>query len=86
MLYDGLKTLDFEVYGGKNSPYLWCRTPKGMKSWEFFDLLLAECQIVCTPGVGFGEGGEGFVRFSAFSKREDCKEAIKRIQQKKIEK
>ena len=86
MLYDGLKTLDFEVYGGKNSPYLWCRTPKGMKSWEFFDLLLAECQIVCTPGVGFGEGGEGFVRFSAFSKREDCKEAIKRIQKKKIEK
>lgn len=69
----------FEVYGGKNSPYVWMKIPNNMTSWEYFDYLLENKQVVCTPGVGFGIGGEGFVRLSAFSSLEDTKEGIKRI-------
>ena len=79
IIADGLRSKGLEVYGGKNAPYIWCRTPEGMSSWAFFDHLLNDCQVVCTPGVGFGASGEGYVRFSAFSKREDCTEALKRI-------
>lgn len=75
----GLAALGYEVFGGKNAPYIWCKTPNGMGSWEFFDLLLQQCQIVCTPGVGFGDAGQGFVRFSAFSDRKDVEEALKRM-------
>jgi LL-diaminopimelate aminotransferase len=50
-----------------------------MDSWAFFDLLLHQCQIVCTPGVGFGDSGQGFVRFSAFSNRNDVEEALRRL-------
>lgn len=79
LLYDGLREMGYAVYGGKNAPYIWCKTPNGLSSWEFFDLLLERCQVVCTPGVGFGNSGEGYVRFSAFSKREDCLEALQRM-------
>lgn len=79
MLLKGLREMGYEVYGGKNAPYIWCRVPKGYTSWSFFDRLLNECQIVCTPGAGFGPAGEGYVRFSAFSKREDCEEALSRM-------
>lgn len=79
LISDGLRQMGFEVFGGKNAPYIWCRTPDGMSSWAFFDILLNRCQVICTPGVGFGASGEGFVRFSAFSKREDCEEALQRI-------
>ena len=75
----GLTDAGYTVYGGKNAPYIWCKTPDKMGSWEFFDLLLNQCQIVCTPGVGFGPSGEGFVRFSAFSNRQNCEEALLRI-------
>jgi len=84
LLLDGLKDLGFEVYGGKNAPYIWCRVPEGMDSWSFFDRLLLNCQVVCTPGAGFGPAGEGYVRFSAFSKREDCQEALKRMKSERI--
>ena len=80
LLANGLRNIGYEVHGGKNAPYIWCRTPNNMSSWAFFDLLLNECQVVCTPGVGFGPAGEGYVRFSAFSNRKDCEEALKRIQ------
>ena len=80
LLSQGLRDLGFEVYGGKNAPYIWCRVPKGYTSWSFFDCLLNNCQIVCTPGAGFGPSGEGYVRFSAFSNRKDCEEALKRLQ------
>lgn len=80
LLLDGLRNMGYEVYGGKNAPYIWCRTPNNMSSWTFFDLLLNKYQVVCTPGVGFGPAGEGYVRFSAFSNRKDCEEALKRIQ------
>jgi LL-diaminopimelate aminotransferase len=84
LLLDGLKDLGFEVYGGKNAPYIWCHVPEGMDSWSFFDRLLLNCQVVCTPGAGFGPAGEGYVRFSAFSKREDCQEALKRMKSERI--
>lgn len=79
IIRDGLSALGYAVYGGENAPYIWCKTPKKTGSWEFFDILLNQCQIICTPGVGFGDAGEGFVRFSAFSKRADIEEALKRM-------
>lgn len=79
ILLNGLRDLGYEVYGGTNAPYIWCRVPQGYSSWSFFDYLLDTCQVVCTPGAGFGPCGEGYVRFSAFSKREDCEEALKRL-------
>lgn len=77
----GLQNLGYEVYGGDNSPYIWCRAPHGWDSWTFFDYLLQRCQIVCAPGVGFGDSGEGYVRFSAFSRPEVCTEALQRLKQ-----
>ena len=79
ILSEGLRALGYEVFGGKNAPYIWCKTPDNMDSWAFFDLLLHQCQIVCTPGVGFGDSGQGFVRFSAFSNRNDVEEALLRM-------
>ncbi|MCR5050058.1 MAG: LL-diaminopimelate aminotransferase [Paludibacteraceae bacterium] len=79
LLLDGLRELGYEVYGGKNAPYIWCRVPQGYDSWSFFDHLLNDCQVVCTPGAGFGPAGEGYVRFSAFSPREACVEALERM-------
>ena len=69
----------FTVYGGINSPYIWLKIPKGMNSWEFFEKLLNEAAVVGTPGVGFGKCGEGFFRLTAFSSKEDTKEAVDRI-------
>lgn len=65
--------------GGKNSPYIWMRCPNGYSSWEFFDKLLEEANVVGTPGVGFGINGEGFFRFTAFGDRENTIEAMKRL-------
>lgn len=65
--------------GGKNAPYIWMKCPEGMKSWEFFDYLLQEIQVVGTPGEGFGASGEGYFRFSTFGSPEDTKEAAERI-------
>jgi len=65
--------------GGKNAPYIWMKCPRGMKSWEFFDYLLKEIQVIGTPGVGFGENGEGYFRFTAFGGSEETKTAAQRI-------
>lgn len=65
--------------GGKNSPYIWLRCPKNMGSWEFFDYLLNNAQVVGTPGAGFGKNGEGFFRLTAFGSREVTEEAVARI-------
>ena len=65
--------------GGKNSPYIWLRCPGNMKSWEFFDWLLENCGVVGTPGVGFGECGEGYFRLTAFGDAEKTKVAAERI-------
>jgi len=68
------------VYGGVNAPYVWVKTPDGLSSWEYFDFLLKEKNIVTTPGAGFGASGEGYVRFSAFGSRENTIEAMKRLE------
>lgn len=79
ILSEGLRNLGYEVWGGKNAPYIWCKTPDKMGSWDFFDSLLQRCQVVCTPGAGFGPSGEGYIRFSAFSKRDEVEEALQRM-------
>ena len=76
-----LEKLDINVYGGDNAPYLWLKTPDGLSSWDFFDKMLYEANVVVTPGVGFGPSGEGFVRLTAFGDEENCLEAMKRIKQ-----
>ena len=76
---DELEKVGFTVYGGVNSPYIWLKTPNNMKSWDFFDKLLNEAAVVGTPGVGFGDCGEGFFRLTAFSSKEDTVEAVDRI-------
>lgn len=71
--------LGFEVFGGENAPYIWLKTPDGMPSWKFFDRMLYEAHVVCTPGVGFGPSGEGYARFTAFGEHEQCMEAMERL-------
>ena len=78
-IYDGLLDAGFECYGGVHSPYIWLRVPEGKTSWEFFDELLNRCQVVGTPGSGFGPAGEGYFRLTAFGNYEKTIEAIERI-------
>ena len=73
------ENLGIDVYGGENAPYLWLKTPKNLSSWDFFDKMLYEANVVVTPGVGFGPSGEGFVRLTAFGDQENCLEAMNRI-------
>lgn len=75
----GLKELGIWFTGGENSPYIWLKCPNGMKSWEFFDYLLENAQVVGTPGAGFGVNGEGFFRLTAFGSAEVTKDAVERI-------
>jgi LL-diaminopimelate aminotransferase len=70
------------VYGGENAPYVWVKTPSGLTSWDFFDKLLQTCNVVGTPGSGFGAAGEGYFRISAFNSRENVNEAMRRIIEK----
>ena len=79
IIADGLSKLGIKYSGGKNSPYIWLKTPKGLGSWEFFNKLLEECQVVGTPGVGFGKCGEGYFRLTAFGQRENIVEAVGRL-------
>ena len=74
-----LRSLGYEVYGGENAPYIWMKTPGGLSSWQYFNLLLEEANVVCTPGIGFGPSGEGYVRFTAFNTRENTEKALGRI-------
>lgn len=78
-LKTALKDAGYTVYGGENAPYIWLKTPHGLSSWEFFDLLLNKARIVGTPGSGFGPNGEGFFRLTAFGTYENSVEAIERI-------
>jgi LL-diaminopimelate aminotransferase len=79
MIRARLTAAGFVVYGGENAPYVWIKTPGAATSWEFFDRLLKETHVVCTPGSGFGASGEGFIRLSAFNSRENVDEAMGRI-------
>ena len=80
LLRTTLSRLGFKVYGGENAPYVWMRTPGGRSSWKFFEEMLYGAHVVCTPGVGFGPSGEGYVRFTAFGNREKTEEALARIE------
>lgn len=79
IITNALSKLDIWLTGGNNSPYIWLKCPNDMSSWEFFDLLLNDYNIVGTPGAGFGENGEGFFRLSAFGKKENIIKAMKRF-------
>ena len=74
-----LQALGVWFVGGNNSPYLWMKCPNGMDSWSFFDALLAEAQVVGTPGVGFGHNGEGYFRLTAFGDQAKTKDAMQRM-------
>ncbi len=78
-IFNGLKEAGYTVSGGVNSPYIWLKTPNGMSSWEFFDCLLERVNVVGTPGSGFGPGGEGYFRLTAFGSYENTVEAVDRI-------
>lgn len=79
VLMEALDAAGIRYWGGKNAPYIWMECPDGMKSWDFFDMLLNEIQVVGTPGEGFGACGEGFFRLSSFGNPEDTRIAAERI-------
>ncbi len=79
VIYKGLKNAGYSVSGGINAPYVWLKTPDKMTSWEFFDKLLHEANVVGTPGSGFGAHGEGYFRLSAFGSHENTIKAVERI-------
>ncbi len=84
ILSEAIGKLGLWHIGGENSPYIWFKCPKGMTSWEMFDFLLREANIVCTPGSGFGESGEGFIRLSSFAAHEEALYAAQRLKELKI--
>ena len=77
---EGIESLGLAFYGGVNAPYLWVKTPGDMSSWDFFEKMLQEAQVVGTPGSGFGPSGEGYIRLSAFGHRSDIEEAVQSLQ------
>ncbi len=79
ILREGLSEAGLQVFGGINAPYIWVKTPDGLSSWDFFNILLERLHIVVTPGVGFGPSGEGYVRLTAFSSHEATLQSVERI-------
>jgi LL-diaminopimelate aminotransferase len=79
IIREGLEKAGYTVFGGVNAPYIWLKTPDNMGSWEFFDKLMKEAEIVGTPGAGFGASGEGYFRLTAFGTRENTERAVERI-------
>lgn len=82
IMREALAENGFKVRGGTDAPYLWVKTPEGTGSWEFFEQLLTQARIVCTPGAGFGPAGEGYIRLTAFGRREDCETAMQRLKER----
>jgi LL-diaminopimelate aminotransferase len=82
IIRDRLSASGLNVYGGVNAPYVWVQIPNGLSSWDFFDKLLQNCNVVGTPGSGFGSAGEGYFRISAFNSRVNVEEAMHRIAEK----
>jgi LL-diaminopimelate aminotransferase len=83
VLRQGAKKAGLKVFGGVNAPYIWARTPKNVTSWQAFDKVLNEANVVITPGSGFGSKGEGFFRISAFNSRANAEEVARRLQELK---
>ena len=80
VLVAGAKAAGLTVHGGANAPYIWAQTPKGVTSWEAFDRILKDANVVITPGSGFGSKGEGYFRISAFNSRANAEEVARRLQ------
>jgi LL-diaminopimelate aminotransferase len=79
VLRKGLEQSGYTMYGGVNAPYIWMRIPGGTSSWDFFDYLLEKAQVVVTPGSGFGQSGEGYVRLSALATPDNVVRAVERL-------
>lgn len=79
VIREGLTSAGFECFGGVNAPYIWVKTPNGMGSWDFFDLVLDRAHVATTPGSGFGPSGEGYIRLTAFGEAEATREAVERV-------
>ncbi|MFO0015080.1 MAG: LL-diaminopimelate aminotransferase [Synechococcaceae cyanobacterium] len=79
IIRNDLSAAGLQVYGGEQAPYVWLKTPAGLDSWGFFDLLLSQAHVVGTPGSGFGAAGEGYFRLSAFNSRANVEEAMRRV-------
>jgi len=84
IIKQGLEDIGLTVFGGVNAPYIWLKTPDGISSWEFFDIMLKEINVVGTPGSGFGPSGEGYFRLTAFGSRENTLEAVERFKNLKF--
>jgi LL-diaminopimelate aminotransferase len=84
IIREGLESAGLTVYGGRNAPYLWLKTPANLNSWAFFDKLLHETHVVGTPGSGFGPSGEGYFRLTAFGRRAEAEEAVERIRKRLV--
>ena len=80
ILREACAKIDLKVFGGINAPYVWVKTLKGLTSWEMFDRMLREINVVITPGSGFGAQGESYFRISAFNSRENAVEVARRLQ------
>ena len=80
VLRQGARQAGLKVFGGVNAPYIWVGTPKGLTSWQTFDKILNEANVVITPGSGFGSQGEGYFRISAFNSRANAEEVARRLQ------
>ena len=81
IIREGLDSVGFTVFGGVNAPYIWLKCPVGISSWDFFDELLTKAHIITTPGVAFGDSGEGYMRISAFGHRENIEKAVRSIRE-----
>lgn len=79
VIKEGLESAGLTVYGAVNSPYVWCKTPDDMGSWDFFNTLLEKANVITTPGAGFGPAGEGYIRLTAFGEADATREAVERI-------
>lgn len=79
VIREGLSVAGLECFGGVNAPYIWLKTPDGLGSWEFFDLVLDKANVATTPGAGFGPSGEGYIRLTAFGDAQATREAVERI-------
>src|SRR5204863_2121365 len=80
ILREAVERAGLKVYGGVNAPYIWVETPAGLTSWEMFDRMLHDLNVVITPGSGFGSKGEGYFRISAFNSRANAEEVARRLQ------
>jgi LL-diaminopimelate aminotransferase len=79
LLRDAAGEAGLEAFGGVDAPYIWVKTPNGLTSWEMFDRMLGELNVVVTPGAGFGAQGEGYFRISAFNSRQNAEEVARRL-------